>query len=91
MIEWFKDFLVLGQENNASEWYIPLDSVAFLRIDGKTVKTDLHIDNDIFVALIQDMLPKKQLEKLEKDEGTDFINENFLFYDENNTRFLGNL
>ncbi len=91
MIEWFKDFLVLGQENNASEWYIPLDSVAFLRIDGKTVKTDLHIDNDIFVSLLQDMLPKKQLEKLEKDEGTDFINENFLFYDENNARFLGNL
>ena len=91
MIEWFRDFLVLGQENNASEWYIPLDNVAFLRIDGKTVKTDLHIDNEIFIALLQDMLPKKQLEKLEKDEGIDFINENFLFYDNNQTRFLGNL
>ncbi len=91
MIEWFRDFLVLGLENNASEWYIPLDATAYCRIEGKITNTDLQINHEAFEALMQDMLPKKQLEKLAKDEGMDFINENFLFYDENNTRFLGNL
>ena len=91
MLEWFRDFLVQGLEHNASEWYLPLNSTAYCRIEGRTAKTDLQIDNDVFVSLLQDMLPKKQLEKLSSDDGSDFINENFLFYDENNARFLGNL
>ncbi|MBO4345143.1 MAG: PilT/PilU family type 4a pilus ATPase [Victivallales bacterium] len=91
MLDWFRDFIVQGLEHNASEWFIPLNEMAYCRIEGRTAKTDLQIDNDVFVSLLQDMLPKKQLDKLADDDGSDFINENFLFYDETHGRFLGNL
>lgn len=91
MLDWFRDFIVAGVENNATEMLVLLDKPSVLRIDGKANNTDLVADNDMFVALMQNMLPEKQLDRLEHDEGMDFINENFLFYDDEHGRFLGTL
>ena len=92
MNELFKSVLDYGLQQEASEWHFPLDSPAYLRIKGASVNTDAVFDNDNFVALMQEMLPEKQFNKLvNDDDGSDFINENFLFYGEDGSRFLGNL
>ncbi|MBR0458623.1 MAG: PilT/PilU family type 4a pilus ATPase [Victivallales bacterium] len=93
MNELFKSVLDIGIQQKATEWLIPLEQPVILRINGKTAKIDDAIfDNDAFVALMQEMLPEKQFLKLvNDDDGNDFINENFLFYAEDGSRFLGNL
>ena len=91
MLDWFKQILEIGIQNNANEWHIPLDKPTFFRIAGVTSDVDFTADNDMFVAMLQDLLPPNQLAKLEKDEGMDFINENFLLNDEEMGRFLCNL
>lgn len=91
MLDWFRDFLEVGIENNATEWQVLFDKPSVLRIDGKAIKTDLVAGEELFGALLQDMLPEKQAEKFNEDEGADFIYENFLFYDDEHGRFLGNL
>ncbi len=91
MLDWFKQILETGIQNNANEWHIPLDKPTFFRIAGLTSEVDFTADNDVFVSLLQDLLPQNQLSRLEHDEGMDFINENFLLNDEQMGRFLCNL
>ena len=92
MESWFHDLLVSGVEHNATEWQILLDKPAVLRIDGSAVKTDLVTDNDTFVNMLSELLPPKQFEKITTDDdGVDFVNENFLYVDEELGRFLLNL
>ncbi|HOG49939.1 MAG TPA: PilT/PilU family type 4a pilus ATPase [Lentisphaeria bacterium] len=92
MESWFHDLLASGVEHNATEWQILLDKPAVLRIDGSAVKTDLVADNDTFVRMLSELLPPKQYEKITTDDdGVDFVNENFLYVDEELGRFLLNL
>ena len=69
MLDWFKQILETGIQNNANEWHIPLDKPTFFRIGGATSEVDFTADNDVFVSLLQDLLPHNQLTKLEHDEG----------------------
>ena len=92
MESWFHDLLASGVEHNATEWQILLDKPAVLRIDGSAVTTDFVADNDTFVRMLSELLPPKQFEKLTTaDEGTDFVNENFLYADQELGRFLLNI
>ena len=89
MESWFHDLLASGVEHNATEWQILLDKPAVLRIDGSAVTTDFVADNDTFVRMLSELLPPKQFEKLTTaDDGTDFVNENFLHADQELGRFL---
>ncbi|MBO4514028.1 MAG: PilT/PilU family type 4a pilus ATPase [Victivallales bacterium] len=95
MLDWFRDILTTGEQNKASEWIVQLDKEALLRIDGRQVKLDFIANEEMMVSLLSDILPPEQYKKLEKrfedDDGLDFINENFLFYDEEYGRYLGRL
>ena len=91
MQDWYLGFLQAGAENRATEWILPLDKPAGLRIDGRLHDVDLTAGPDAFLALMQEILPHKQLKHFEDDDGNDFIEENFLFYVDGLERFLGTL
>ena len=95
MLDWFRDILTTGEQNKASEWIVQLDKEALLRIEGRQVKLDFIANEEMMVSLLSDILPPEQYKKLEKrfedDDGLDFINENFLFYDDEYGRYLGRL
>ena len=84
------DLLAIGVENQATEWQLPLNKAAQLRIDGKFVTVeDFLLDDERFAALVKELLPAKQQANYEKvrDNG-DFVLENSLHDEDGLGRFL---
>ena len=84
------DMLAIGVENQATEWQLPLNKAAQLRIDGKFVTVeDFVLDNERFTALVKELLLAKQQANYEKvRENGDFVLENSLYEEDGLGRFL---
>lgn len=87
------DLLAAFAENNATECKVRENNCATLRIDGTIGEISEYItDTDTFLAICDEIVPAKQMKKFRaNDEGMDFINENFLLYEDGLDRFLINL
>ena len=84
------DLLAAFAENNATECKVRENNCATLRIDGTIGEISEYItDTDTFLAICDEIVPAKQMKKFRaNDEGMDFINENFLLYEDGLDRFL---
>ncbi|MGI5925465.1 MAG: type IV pilus twitching motility protein PilT [Lentisphaeria bacterium] len=84
------ELLAFGVENEATEWQLPLNGAAQLRMDGKLVTVeDFVLDGDRFAELVKELLPAKWRTDYErvKDDG-DFVLESSLHEEEGLGRFL---
>lgn len=84
------ELLAIGVENQATEWLLPQNGAAQLRIDGKFVTVeDFVLDEQRFAALVKELLPAKRQADYERVRGNgDFVLENSLHEEEGLGRFL---